>query len=172
MYSAFFLKWLKSWHLKNLTFKIEVSLQSNKFCGLFSIYELYLLLTIQFDCWHYKWNSHWKKNLFLQRPDSDYSEKYGFSKRQNMSLLSVSLVSSFCFEIDPQSSQPSLWQYWLSSFQGSSDQPNVLFGRTSTVRFGPWREGYKIYIFCQKSTKETVYFSKYRKIARVLTRLV
>ena len=59
-----------------------------------------------------------KKNLFLQRPDSDYSEKYGFSKRQNMSLLSVSLVSSFCFEIDPQSSQPSLWQYWLSRFQG------------------------------------------------------
>ena len=35
----------------------------------------------------------------LPRPDSDYS--YGFGqKRQNMSLLSVSLVN-FCFEIDP-----------------------------------------------------------------------
>ena len=118
--------------LKNLTFKVEVSLKSNKFCGLFRIYELYLLLIVQFDCWHYKWNSHWKKNLFLQRPDSDYSEKYGFSKRQNMSLLSVSLVSSFCFEIDPQSSQPSVWQYWLSSFQGRDTKLYVFFGQKST----------------------------------------
>ena len=73
-----------------------------------------------------------KKNLFLQRPDSDYSEKYGFSKRQNMSLLSVSLVSSFCFEIDPQSSQPSLWQYWLSSFQGRDTKLYIFFGQKST----------------------------------------
>jgi hypothetical protein len=70
-----------------------------------------------------------KKNLFLQRPDSDYSEKYGFSKRQNMSLLSVSLVSSFCFEIDPQSSHPSLWQYWFSISQVRDTKLYRLFAK-------------------------------------------